>query len=85
MGRPGGGGGGLHTCACRCGCPFSVEPRPPREEGPFSETVYLPTCHVFAKTKILKEMSISSRVQDAGRLEVEFCPGRASLSSVAKF
>lgn len=31
-----------------------------REEGPLSKTVYLPTCHVFAKTMILKDMSPSS-------------------------
>lgn len=80
MGRP--GGGGVHAGA---GVLALLNPCPPREEGPFSETVYLLTCQVFAKTKILKETSISSRVQDAGRLEVEFCPGRASLSSVAKF
>lgn len=30
------------------------------EEGPLGETVYLPTCHVFAKTTMLKDVSASS-------------------------
>lgn len=32
----------------------------PRQEGPLSETVDLPTCRVFAKTKIAKDTSTSS-------------------------
>lgn len=40
-------------------CASRVTPHP-RQEGPLSETVDLPTCRVFAKTKIAKDTSTSS-------------------------
>lgn len=47
-----------HVCACVCMMSLRcVFPPHLRQEGPLSETVYLPTCHVFAKTKTAKETS----------------------------
>lgn len=43
-----------------CVCTMSLHcvfPPHLRQEGPLSETVYLPNCHVFAKTQTAKETS----------------------------
>lgn len=49
-----------HTCVCVHVCTMSLHcvfPPHLRQEGFLSETVYLPNCHVFAKTKTAKETS----------------------------
>lgn len=51
---------GLQMCAGVCHHVAFVLPPHLREEGPLSKTVYLPTCHGFAKTMILKDLSPSS-------------------------
>lgn len=47
---------GMRTGLCVCVCTYDVlalhvHPPHPRQEGPLGETVDLPTCRVFAKTK----------------------------------
>lgn len=56
--------GGRQTWGCRhAHAPHHMARLLPprlREEGPLSKTVYLPTCHVFAKTTISKDVPVSS-------------------------